>query len=109
MAREALVAPPLLWSEVRSSLHEQVWRRAISAELGRRAAQRLADMPVSPRSPAALGHEAWRVADELGWAKTYEAEYVALARLLRCRLLTLDARLVRATERLGFVIGPDGL
>ncbi len=109
LGREALVAPPLLWSEVRSSLHEQVWRRVISAELGRRALGRLSDMPVAPRSPAALGREAWLVADELGWAKTYDAEYVALARLLRSRLLTLDARLVRATERLGFVIGPDRL
>ena len=107
--REALVAPPLLWSEVRSSLHEQVWRRVISAELGRRGLDRLADMPVAARSPAALGREAWHVADEFGWAKTYDAEYVALARLLDVRLLTLDARLVRATARLGFVIGPDRL
>lgn len=98
-----------MWSQVRSSLHEQVWRRAITAELGRRATQRLSEVPVSPRSPAALGHEAWLVADELGWAKTYDAEYVGLARLMRSRLLTLDARLVRATERLGFVIGPSGL
>jgi integrase len=37
---------------------------------------------------------------EFGWAKTYGANYVALARLLDCRLVTLDARLRRGTARL---------
>jgi predicted nucleic acid-binding protein len=35
--------------------------------------------------------------------------YVALARILGCRLVTLDARLRRGTTRLGFVIGPTEL
>ncbi|MGH9115142.1 MAG: hypothetical protein ACRDWW_04860 [Acidimicrobiales bacterium] len=56
-----------------------------------------------------MAGEAWRLAEELGWAKTYGAEYVALARLLRCRLVTLDRRLRRGTERLGFVVGPGEL
>ncbi|HEY3208372.1 MAG TPA: hypothetical protein VGL18_01050 [Actinomycetota bacterium] len=46
---------------------------------------------------------------ELGWAKTYDAEYIALARLMRCRLISLDARLLRGAARLGFVIGLDEL
>jgi hypothetical protein len=57
----------------------------------------------------ALAGEAWSVADELGWAKTYDANYVALARLLRCRLVTLDARLRRGAARHGFVVGPTEL
>ena len=61
------------------------------------------------RSPKRLGEEAWRVADELGWAKTYDAEYVALARLLDCRLVTLDA--LRSAEPSGsrIVIPPARL
>jgi len=43
-----------------------------------------------------LIEEAWRVADRLGWAKTYDAEYLALARVLKCRLLTSDAKLKAA-------------
>jgi hypothetical protein len=50
-----------------------------------------------------------KVANELGWAKTYDANYVALARLLKCRLVTLDARMRRGTARLGFVVGPTEL
>jgi predicted nucleic acid-binding protein len=49
------------------------------------------------------------VADELGWAKTYDAEYVALAGLLGCLLVTLDARLRRSADRLGFVVSPSEL
>ena len=107
--REPLVAPPLLWPEVRSVLHESTWRRSISRELAALALERLARAPVASRSPRELGNEAWRVADELGWAKTYDAEYVALARLLNCRLVTLDERLLRGTEHLGFVIGLSDL
>jgi predicted nucleic acid-binding protein len=35
--------------------------------------------------------------------------FVALARLLDCRLITLDLKLRRASARLGFVIGPTEL
>ena len=58
---------------------------------------------------ARLGEEAWRIADAHGWAKTYDAEYVALAMLLGCRLITADRRLRRATNRLGFVITVEEL
>lgn len=106
---EALVAPPLMWSEARSALHELTWRCQIERDDAESTRARLERCPVKPRSPKRLGEEAWRVADELGWAKTYDAEYVALARLLDCRLVTLDARLLRGTERLGIVIPPGGL
>jgi predicted nucleic acid-binding protein len=98
-----------MWSEVRSSLHEARWRGVISEEQARRAVATLEASPIRVRTHKRLGIEAWRIADELGWAKTYDAEYLALASLLRCRLLTVDTRLRRATGRLGFVIGPSEL
>jgi predicted nucleic acid-binding protein len=106
---EELAAPPLMWSEARSVLHELAWREVVSAEDARSTRARLERCPVSRRSPARLGEEAWQLADELGWAKTYDAEYVGLARLLRCRLVTLDARLRRGADRLGFVVAPHEL
>ncbi len=45
----------------------------------------------------------------LGMARTYDAEYVALARLLRCRLVTTDARLQRVAAALVDVVGPTDL
>jgi hypothetical protein len=63
----------------------------------------------APRGQQIAGNEAWRIADALGWAKTYDAEYVATARLLGCRMVTLDARLRRGADRLGFVVTVDEL
>ena len=104
-----LVAPALLWSEVPSVLHEMAWRGTVSTALGRDALDRFLAAPIAARRHARLLPEAWRIADELGWAKTYDAEYVALARLLGSRLLTLDARLRRTASRLVEVLGPTEL
>lgn len=105
---EELVAPPLLWSEVPSVLHEMAFRGDISRALGEQALNRFleARIDVAERRPEGLARRAWRLAGELGWAKTYDAECLALAGLLRCRLVTLDMRLRRGTERLGLVVTP---
>ena len=107
--KERLIAPSLLWSEAASALHEMRGRREISAALADIAFRRLLAAPVSPRSPKRLRQEAWRVADELGWMKTYDAEYVALARMSKCRLFTVDARLRRGAGHVVEIIGPGDL
>jgi predicted nucleic acid-binding protein len=106
---QELVAPPLMWAEARSVLHEAAWRRDIASEDAHAALTNLETLPIRSRSPRRLGIEAWTVADELGWAKTYDAEYVALARLLRCKLITVDLRLRRGAGRLGLVLLPTEL
>jgi len=106
---EELVAPALMWSEARSGLHEAVWRGEVPAPAGRELLSRLERVPVEARAHPQLGEESWRIADELGWAKTYDAEYIALAKLLGCRLVTLDRRLRRGADRFGLVISPAEL
>ena len=107
--REQLVGPPLLWSELSSSLHEANWRGDLDADVAREALRRFEAAQIKRRTHAALVKEAWKVADQFGWAKTYDAEFVALAGLLRCRLVTLDLRLRRTTASLGYVVGPTEL
>jgi predicted nucleic acid-binding protein len=107
--RERLIAPALFWSEVSSALHEMRWRKEISTGLADIAFKRLLAAPVSPRSSKRLRREAWGVAVELGWMKTYDAEYIALARTTRCRLFTVDARLRRGAGHVVPIIGPGDL
>ena len=109
LGSDRLAAPPLMWSEARSALHETAWRGEIDPRDADDARLRLEDCPVERVDRPELGHEAWRIANELGLAKTYDAEYLALARLLQCRLVTLDRRLRRGADRLGFVLGPSEL
>jgi predicted nucleic acid-binding protein len=74
-----LIAPPLLWSEVPSVLHEISFRGEISDALAELALQRFLSgrLSIDERRPEGHYAAAWAVAEEFGWAKTYDAEYVA--------------------------------
>lgn len=102
-------APALMWSEVRATLHRSTWRGVLSRERGLTLLDRLHRCKVRAHRDGKLGAEAWRIADELGWAKTYDAEFVALARLERAKVLTTDGRLRRGADRTGLVISPTEL
>jgi predicted nucleic acid-binding protein len=39
-------------------------------------------------------------------SSAYDAEYVALASLLGCRLVTIEGHLGRGVDRRGFIVGP---
>jgi predicted nucleic acid-binding protein len=109
LAHEHLIAPALLWSEVTSVLHRAVIRSQVSAVFGREALERLLTSSVEQRAPATLVANAWAIADALGWSKTYDAEYISLARLEGCVLVTADARQRRAAGRFVEVQGLDEL
>ena len=98
---EEAAAPPLLRSEVRSALHVARWRGLLEDEDARRALDLLESGSIGERRHRRLGAETWRIADELGWAKTYDAEYLALASLLSVPLATFDRRMLRTAEKLG--------
>jgi predicted nucleic acid-binding protein len=42
-----------------------------------------------------MRRNAWKLADRLGWAETYDAEYVALTLLQGDAFVTLDEELAR--------------
>lgn len=109
LARLELAAPALLWSEVTSVLNEMRWRGELSESLAESAFERLLTAPIARRADAGLYSGAREVARELGWAKTYDAEYLALAQILGCKVLTVDGRMRRGADRLGIVIGPEQL
>lgn len=93
---QELVAPPILASEYTSTISELSHRGEVPVDVARRAIEELPNYPIWYERPKGLQQRAWSVAQEIGWPKTYAAEYVALATLMRSPLVTLDARLRRA-------------
>ena len=93
-----ILAPTLLRSQTLSALHEAVQRGEIPADVARERLTRIGRMPIRLLGDAVLRRRAWDLADRLGWASTYDAEYVALTQLQADALVTLDAELARSVE-----------
>ena len=108
--RFAFHAPPLMWSEALSGLAQAAYRGDMTSSDLDRAVARLESLPIAT-SVVGASHRriALDVALQLGWAKTYDAEYVALAKTLGCSILTADRRLQRGAERLVDIVGPSEL
>jgi predicted nucleic acid-binding protein len=93
-----LLAPTLLRSQTLSVLHEAVQRGEIPADVARDRLTSVGRMRIRLLGDAVLRRRAWDVADQLGWASTYNAEYVALTQLQADAFVTLDAELAREVE-----------
>src|SRR5918912_999718 len=93
-----LLAPTLLRSQTLSLLHEAVQRGELPAQIARDRLARIGRMPIRLLGDAVLRRRAWDLADRLGWASTYNAEYVALTQLQADAFVTLDAELARSVE-----------
>jgi predicted nucleic acid-binding protein len=97
-AEHELLAPTLLRSQTLSALHEAVHRGEIPPDVALERLARIQALPIRLLGDAVLRRNAWQLADRLGWAETYDAEYVALTRLQADALVTLDAELARRVE-----------
>jgi predicted nucleic acid-binding protein len=90
-----LLAPTLLRSQALSAMHEAAHRGELDAGEARERLARLQRMPIRLLGDAVLRRRAWEVADQLGWAETYAAEYLALTLLQADAFVTLDPELAR--------------
>jgi predicted nucleic acid-binding protein len=97
-AAHALLAPTLLRSQTLSALHEAVQQGELPAGVARDRLARIGRMRIRLLGDAVLRRRAWEVADQLGWASTYDAEYVALTQLQADAFVTMDATLARSVE-----------
>ena len=104
-----LLAPTLIRSQTLSALHEAVQRGEISADIARDRLARIRRLPIRLLGDAELLRRAWDIADQLGWASTYDAEYIALTQLQADAFVTLDAELARSVEGLVETASVDAL
>jgi predicted nucleic acid-binding protein len=97
-AEHELLAPTLLRSQTLSVLHEAVHRGDLEPEVAFDRLTRIRSIPIRLLGDAVLRRRAWELADQLGWAETYDAEYVALTQLQADAFVTLDPELARRVE-----------
>jgi predicted nucleic acid-binding protein len=108
-AAHKLLAPTLLRSQTLSALHEAVERGEITTDVARDRLRRIRQMRIRLLGDAVLQRRAWDLADQLGWASTYDAEYVALTQLQADAFVTLDAELARSVEGIVVTASIDAL
>lgn len=109
LVTDTLIAPVLMRSEVLSALRGMEWRGEISPQLASTGVGRLLSAPIRLANRVEVWRRAAAIATSLGWAKTYDAEYVALAQLRDVPLLTIDDRLRRRAANLVQVLTPSDL
>ena len=97
-ANHRLVAPTLVRSQALATLYEAARRGEISAAEGLERVRRINSLRVRFLGDKVLQQQAWKVAGELGWETTYDAEYVALTRLQADAFVTSDPDLARAVS-----------
>jgi predicted nucleic acid-binding protein len=99
-AEHQLVAPTLVRSQALAALYESARRGDISAAEGIERVTRINSLKVRFLGDKVLQRQAWRVADQLGWETTYDAEYVALTKLQADAFVTSHDDLARAVSGL---------
>ena len=97
-AKHELLAPTLLRSQALSAMHEAVQAGRVSREDALGRLERLNKMRIRLLGDAVLRRQAWKIAEELGWADTYDAEYIALTQLQADAFVTLDNKLARKVD-----------
>lgn len=104
-----LLAPTLLRSQTLSAMHEAVQRGELTAGVARDQLASIGRMPIRLLGDAVLRRRAWDLAEQLGWASTYNAEYVALTQLQADALITLDPALAKSVKGIVATASIDAL
>ena len=94
------MAPTLVRSQALARLYEAARRGEISDREGMERVTRINSMKVRFLGDKVLQRQAWKVANQLGWETTDDAEYVALTMLQADALVTSDEELARAASAL---------
>ncbi len=104
-----LVGPTLLRSEALSLIYASFRSGEISEKESRALLDGLAALRIRLLGDRVSRSVAFRIADQLGWSDTADAEYVAVAQLQADAFVTLDERLAREVAGVVPVVGFEAL
>jgi predicted nucleic acid-binding protein len=99
-AEHKLVAPTLVRSQALSALYEAARRGEISAAEGIERVTRINSLKVRFLGDRVSQRTAWKVAEQLGWETTHNAEFVAVTRLQADAFVTSDRDLAQEVSGL---------
>ena len=97
-AEHQLVAPTLVRSQALAALYGAARRGEITASQGLERVTRINSLKVRFLGDKVLQRTAWKVADQLGWETTYDAEFVALTQLQADAFVASDRELAQAVS-----------
>jgi predicted nucleic acid-binding protein len=93
-----LLAPTLL----RSQMLARLFRAVAAGEMSKGEATRMLDyvrgLRIRLLGDRVLQNVAWKLAEQLGWPDTFDAEYLALTRLQADAFITVDRALAAAVK-----------
>ncbi len=92
-AGHQLLAPALARSQALAAMYETARRGEVTAAEGLERVKRINSLKVRFLGDKVLQRQAWKVAEQLGWKTTYDAEYVALTQLQADAFVTSDLEL----------------
>ena len=104
-----LLAPTLVRSQTLTALYAASRRGEISADEGLERVTRINSLKVRFLGDKVLQRTAWRVAEQLGWESTDDAEFVALTQLQADAFVTSDVKLAKAVSGLVETASIDAL
>ncbi|WP_166904797.1 type II toxin-antitoxin system VapC family toxin [Mycobacterium sp. DL440] len=94
----SLVAPTLLRSQALALVYESVRCGEIDEQRARKVLDGIRGLRIRLLSDRVLQDHAWRIAAQLDWPDTYQAEYIALTQLQADALATADRKLADAAR-----------
>jgi len=104
-----ILAPALLRSQLLTLLYQAVRRNEMTRKDAQRQLGYVRGLRIRLLGDRVLQDVAWKVADQLGWPDTLDAEYVALTQLQADALITLNRQLADAVKDLVTVAPVEAL
>jgi predicted nucleic acid-binding protein len=93
-----ILAPALIRSQLLARLFDAVRRGELTKKDADRRLDYVRGLRMRLLGDRVLQAVAWKVAEQMGWSDTYDAEYVALTELWGDAFITLDVELAGAVR-----------